>query len=173
MSILRPVSDPPLTHSGRALLRRTDDGHCAEMAEVLPLAYFAVLARYFFTRRDDVPMMLFPAHQAQPLKFLSYHNETAAERIRSQRHPAAWHDASRLGSARAAHSSVPSGTQDTPSLSPGLDSAPVRANMVTPSRRGVAMQTTITTFDTTAEGVQLVPLRSGVGRRPPTGSRCW
>jgi transcription-repair coupling factor (superfamily II helicase) len=36
----------------------------------------------FFTHRRDVPLLLFPGYHAQALKFLSYHNETAAERIR-------------------------------------------------------------------------------------------
>jgi transcription-repair coupling factor (superfamily II helicase) len=36
----------------------------------------------FFTRRRDVPLLVFPGHHFLPLRFLSYHNETAAERIR-------------------------------------------------------------------------------------------
>lgn len=36
----------------------------------------------FFTRRREVPLLVFPGCHVLPLKFLSYHNETAAERLR-------------------------------------------------------------------------------------------
>jgi transcription-repair coupling factor (superfamily II helicase) len=36
----------------------------------------------FFTRRRDVPLLVFPGCQALPLKFLSFQSETAAERLR-------------------------------------------------------------------------------------------
>src|SRR5512147_2403110 len=35
----------------------------------------------FFTRRRDVPLSVFPGCHAQPLKFLSHHSQTAAERL--------------------------------------------------------------------------------------------
>jgi len=36
----------------------------------------------FFSLRQDLPVLFFPAYHLLPFKFLSYHNETASERIR-------------------------------------------------------------------------------------------
>jgi transcription-repair coupling factor (superfamily II helicase) len=36
----------------------------------------------FFSRQQPVPILFFPSYHLLPFKFLSYHNETAAERIR-------------------------------------------------------------------------------------------
>jgi transcription-repair coupling factor (superfamily II helicase) len=36
----------------------------------------------FFSHHQNVPVLFFPAYHLLPFKFLSYHNETAAERIR-------------------------------------------------------------------------------------------
>jgi transcription-repair coupling factor (superfamily II helicase) len=36
----------------------------------------------FFTRPPDPPVLVFPAYHLMPFKFLAYHSETAAERIR-------------------------------------------------------------------------------------------
>ncbi|MEJ2041495.1 MAG: hypothetical protein P8X55_21590, partial [Desulfosarcinaceae bacterium] len=37
----------------------------------------------FFLKGADVPLLLFPPYNILPFKFMAYHNETAARRIRT------------------------------------------------------------------------------------------